>query len=128
MPEKYRSHASKNKKRIKCKAQRDRDKAAVLEYYGNKCNCCGEREPKFLCMAHVNNDGYADGDKKRRKVYEKIIKLGFPDTYQILCANCNLGKERNAGLCPHGGVIVYGPPNRDARMIDGHSDSQLSLI
>lgn len=77
-------------------------KSEVLAHYGNRCACCGETEPIFLTIDHVNNDGAAHrkqihGDK----IYPHIIKANFPDTFQILCWNCNLGKQLNDGTCPH---------------------------
>ena len=77
----------------------------VLNHYGAFCACCGETELKFLSVDHINNDGYA-----RRKSGEhasgqpligQIIRDNFPDIFQILCMNCNHGKSRNDGVCPH---------------------------
>jgi len=79
-------------------------KLEVINGYGGECKCCGEKNPFFLTVDHVNNDG-----TKRRKngepfgyaFYRMIIKSDFPDIYQILCMNCNLGKHINGGECPH---------------------------
>jgi hypothetical protein len=77
-------------------------KDSVLAYYGNKCICCGETEPKFLTIDHVLNDGAAHRKEVHGdKIYSHIIKANFPDTFQILCWNCNLGKHINGGVCPH---------------------------
>lgn len=83
---------------------RERNRDLIYEAYGNKCACCGEPNPKFFTIDHINNDGhierkysYASG----AEFYRKIIKANFPDTYQILCYNCNLGRARNGGICPH---------------------------
>jgi hypothetical protein len=81
-----------------------KQKKTVFDYYGNKCNCCGENNIKFLSIDHINNDGYKE--RKGRggssdQIHRNIIKNNFPDTYQILCFNCNLGKARNNGVCPH---------------------------
>lgn len=80
------------------------DKKIVYEAYGNKCSCCGENNIKFLSIDHVNNDGYKE--RKGRggssdQIMRNIIKNNFPNTYQLLCFNCNLGKARNSGVCPH---------------------------
>lgn len=75
----------------------------VFSNYGNKCACCGEAEPTFLSIDHVNNDGA----EHRKKIgighifYRWIIDHDFPDTMQLLCCNCNMGKHRNGGICPH---------------------------
>ena len=38
-------------------------KEKVFDHYGWVCACCGEAEPLFLTIDHVNNDG-ADVEKK----------------------------------------------------------------
>jgi hypothetical protein len=79
----------------------------VFEAYGGyKCNCCGETEPLFLSIDHVDNNG-----AKERKsgsyagsgtaFYQWLRKSGFPPGYQVLCMNCNVGKHKNGGVCPH---------------------------
>jgi len=79
-----------------------RTKEKLFSQYGASCKCCGEKEPAFLTVDHVNNDGALE-----RKLFPttqamciSIIKQGFPDRYQILCYNCNNGK-RKTGTCPH---------------------------
>lgn len=78
--------------------------------YGNKCNCCGETNPLFLTIDHVNNDGYKHRGRNDGKYkigsfsghyYKTIIKAGFPEDLQLLCYNCNCGRARNKGICPH---------------------------
>lgn len=79
-------------------------KKLVYDHYGNKCNCCGETRKTMLRIDHVNNDGYKDRAGRgsaTNRLYAKIIKLGFPDDYQILCMNCNFSKKRNGGVCEH---------------------------
>lgn len=79
----------------------------VLNAYGGfKCNCCGESEPLFLTIDHVENDGAEmrkNGVHSRggTQFYQWLRKNGFPDGFQVLCMNCNLGKHRNGGVCPH---------------------------
>ena len=95
---------------------RDKHNANALHYYyrlqeatfnaygGYKCNCCGETEPLFLTIDHVNNDG----NKHRKKfqstgdgLYKWLKQNGYPEGFQVLCMNCNHGKRRNGGICPH---------------------------
>lgn len=105
----------KNKEKYKATQKRCYDKARleVLTHYSGGvkpfCKCCGEDEILFLQIDHINGDG-AD---HRRKLKEEIgyypggnglpywlKKNGYPEGFQILCANCNLGKR--TGLdCPH---------------------------
>jgi len=79
-------------------------KSEVLDHYGRHCACCAEPEEKFLSIDHKNNDGYKERKGRGGSsdfIHRQIIKNNFPDTYQILCYNCNLGKARNKGICPH---------------------------
>jgi hypothetical protein len=95
---------------LRCRPCHSRDKNAdnrrvrdqVLEAYGWACGCCGEARYEFLEIDHVNGDGAAH----RREVggalasLRDIIKQGFPDKYQVLCANCNRAKGADR-ICPH---------------------------
>lgn len=83
---------------------RQADKAAVFAYYGSACNCCGESTPQFLTVDHIDNGG-AEHRKEvaAYRIYWWLVRNGFPGGYQILCWNCNLGKEINGGVCPHQG-------------------------
>ncbi len=78
----------------------------VLRGYGGKCVCCGETEHHFLQLDHINNDGYLHrGNGKHRPgrtFYKSLIEAKYPGEHlQILCANCNMGKARCGGICPH---------------------------
>jgi hypothetical protein len=95
----------------------------TIDHYGGKCSCCGESNPMFLTMDHINNDGYI----WRRNIYKErgynnkrgtrgvsttvhliwIRKNNYPKDLQLLCFNCNCGKNRNKGVCPHYGIIEY---------------------
>ena len=86
----------------------ERNKDKLLAHYGSICKCCGESNRAFLTIDHVNNDGHMERRKypTTSTMIAHIIRQGFPDTYQILCYNCNNGKRRT-GICPH--VIVAVP-------------------
>lgn len=74
----------------------------LIQGYGSKCNCCGESMIEFLDLDHVNNDGHIDRKQfSWTAMYKKVIAENFPPQYQILCSNCNQGKRRNNGICPH---------------------------
>lgn len=76
----------------------------IIEGYGGKCACCGETEFHFLDIDHIDNDGRADREHFNdfRAFYRWLRNNGFPkDKYQLLCSNCNQGKRRNGGICPH---------------------------
>lgn len=81
----------------------------VLAAYGASCACCGEDEPLFLEVDHV---GHAVSGKQHRlqlgnghiggtTFYRHLRKAGFPNTYRLMCSNCNHGRFRNGGECPH---------------------------
>jgi hypothetical protein len=77
----------------------------VFEAYGGYiCSCCGETEPKFLTIDHIKNNG---GSHRREDIaiskhlYRWLKNNHYPDGFQVLCMNCNLGKSRNDGVCPH---------------------------
>ena len=86
---------------------RSRLRAEMLAAYGGSCKCCGERQPLFLQIDHVNNDGHLDRKTHRtsNKLLAHLKRNGWPqDRYQLLCANCNFGKLLNGGICPHANV------------------------
>ena len=74
----------------------------LFEGYGSLCACCGETEKMFLEIDHVRGGGKKHYKAKTPNgVYRQIINEGFPEDYQLLCANCNRGCQRNGGTCPH---------------------------
>lgn len=77
----------------------------ILAHYGKgtpHCNCCGEKEVKFLVIDHLFNDGKVERKLgiKGLPLWRKIIKENYPKTYQVLCYNCNMAKAFH-GQCPH---------------------------
>lgn len=79
-------------------------KLLVIKHYGGMCSCCGEKDCRFLSVDHKNNDGYMHRKLKRVNIHDFIIKNGFPDTFQVLCFNCNFGRAFFGGtekFCPH---------------------------
>ena len=47
----------------------------MLAYYGNKCICCGEIEPKFLTIDHVLNDHLDSvADLRLADICSKLLK------------------------------------------------------
>jgi len=99
----YRKHEENVAKQT---AYRKRVKDACYAAYGGyKCSCCGEQEESFLCLDHINNDGYAHrkqiGHRGGIGIYLWIIRNQFPPCFQVLCYNCNQGKRLHNGVCPH---------------------------
>jgi hypothetical protein len=87
-------------------------KREVMDAYGGACVCCGETELVFLTIDHVNDDGAehrreiaaekgTNWAQAGRNTYRWLRDNGFPEGFQVLCANCNCGKQWNGGVCPH---------------------------
>lgn len=79
-------------------------RAEVIKAYGGKCECCGETEQRFLQIDHSKNDG--GSDRKiglgTGRLYRWLKANHYPtDRFRLLCANCNLGRYLNGGVCPH---------------------------
>lgn len=90
-------HNLENNRRIKDK---------FFDTYGRKCNCpgCSEIRREYLTLDHVQNDGAIRKKEHHGRglgEYRRAIREYRPDIYQTLCFNCNCGKERNGGSCPH---------------------------
>lgn len=76
----------------------------VIDGYGGACTCCGETNRLFLTIDHVDGKG---AEHRRslgygnRRLLLQIIAADFPPRFTILCFNCNSGRARNGGTCPH---------------------------
>ncbi len=81
-----------------------RDRREFLDAYGGRCACCGETEPRFLCLDHVNRDGVRDRAAtggRNTGIIRRLKKQGWPkDGYRLLCANCNTATAWGR-VCPH---------------------------
>ena len=105
-------HLNLKSARGKKYAQTERHKATRKQWYealrltvivglGGKCECCGEIEEKFLTLDHRNNDGYKD-KRPSITILRQLVRDGFPrDVLRLLCFNCNCGRAKNNGVCPH---------------------------
>lgn len=69
----------------------------VIGRYGHVCKGCGTSDYSVLTIDHVNNDGHVHG-KTGRKLCAEIKQSGYPDTFQLLCSNCNWKKHVNGGV------------------------------
>ena len=102
--------------------RRDKDRREIIrlqvvDAYGGKCECCGETEPKFLCIHHVNGDGKVDRANGYGGVslFAKLRREGWPkDRYRLLCHNCN-NALRIFGFCPHQGASLLEVVNANMR-------------
>lgn len=102
----------------------DQRHKAMMAYGGYKCACCGETEPKFLSLDHIENDGAShrrelgyDGNGKGASsaTLSWMRKNNYPSGIQVLCMNCNFGKARNGGICPHQEGVTTVPKGSAAK-------------
>src|ERR1700733_114293 len=80
-------------------------KLEMLTAFGGKCQCCGETNPYFLTLDHINNDGAEHRaqfeSRNNEQIYADAKREGWPkDKYQLLCMNCNFAKAHYGG-CPN---------------------------
>ena len=107
MPIKTRSNVSAEKNSQYSKFYHLRVRYGVLAHYTNgciRCMCCGETNIGFLTIDHTNG-----GDKHRKEIgigggsqmYKWLKDHQYPSGFQVLCYNCNCGRQTNGGSCPH---------------------------
>ena len=81
-------------------------KQKLREIYGEVCACCGESEPTFLTVDHINNDGWKDRRPdggnltSSEMIYRRLVFGPKRKDIQMLCYNCNCARQR-IGYCPH---------------------------
>ena len=71
----------------------------VIKGYGGKCELCGEDNPHFLTIDHINGGGSKETEMLGGwyKFYKKLRDENYPrDNFRLLCYNCNcaLGANR----------------------------------
>lgn len=90
----------REKEKVKQLDKNRKRRIKLLDLYGGKCACCGENNPYFLSIDHINRDGNIERKKKGGKFsYSTIIRR---DDLRLLCFNCNCGRELTGdGRCPH---------------------------
>jgi len=84
-------------------------KLMAMEAYGGPvCACCSETLLEALSIDHIGEDGaehrLAIGN---HHLYRWLIQHNCPPGFQVLCMNCNYGKYRNGGICPHKAPPTY---------------------
>lgn len=104
-PNKERCENCSNLEIIRLRNERKRLRKEVISHYSpdRKCTCCGESNIEFLTIDHINGGGGKD-----RKLVNQggtgflrhLKKNNYPDGFQVLCWNCNLGRA-HYGICPH---------------------------
>ena len=97
---KQKSHENYLRNKDRKKAKRNVERKKVIDHYGGRCACCGEKEIKFLAIDHINNDGHKQRKKMTLNINAWAIRHHYPKDLQVLCHNCNLAKAFY-GICPH---------------------------
>jgi hypothetical protein len=84
------------------RARNARIKQEVVAAYGGRCRCCGESDPRFLTIGHVNGGGAAHRKEIGTEMCKWLRKNNFPQgDFELQCFNCNCGAHINKGICPH---------------------------
>lgn len=76
-------------------------KREVMDKYGGKCVCCGEKPLIFLTIDHIKGGGNKHRKELgRRGIYSWLRTNNYPKGFQVLCWNCNAAKHI-LGKCIH---------------------------
>lgn len=102
---KQKQQANPEQHRARCRAYRARIREQTIAAYGGQCACCGERNPEFLALDHINGGGSKERREKANNTAQAIYRIarnaGYPkDRYRLLCHNCNCALGWY-GYCPH---------------------------
>jgi hypothetical protein len=115
----------------------------MIEAYGGQCVCCGENIAVFLTLDHVNNDGHEHRKRLNKgknnqssvMVWHELKRAGWPkEGFQLLCYNCNCGKDKNWGgikVCPHEQItsaFLRLPPKTVKAVIGRYQSQQMALF
>ena len=87
-----------------CREKRKEARRKVLNHYSGippKCACCGEDTNQFLTIDHIDKTTVNPKYRASTKLFKWLIDNNYPEGYQILCFNCNCGKQVNGDVCPH---------------------------
>jgi hypothetical protein len=81
--------------------KRINDRLEAIKFYGEKCECCGERRIELLTFDHIGHVGVKEDKKSSCRYYRNKIEAGYPNgKYRLLCWNCN-ATFGFYGYCPH---------------------------
>jgi len=78
-------------------------KMETIRAYGGECECCGDTQPEFLTLDHINGGGRAHREEVGRgskDLYLWLKRNNYPDIIRVLCYNCNCSLGHR-GYCPH---------------------------
>lgn len=94
-------------KQKETKEREAKQKRHVMEVYGGihgvRCACpgCDVADLRFLTIDHINGGGNKHAKEHGGHLYRWLEKNNYPNGFQVLCFNCNMGRAINGGVCPH---------------------------
>ena len=76
-----------------------RERVAVIEMYGGRCEFCGCSQYEYLTLDHVQGDGKAHRAEiasRYRTVYDYLLRENIVDhaRFRLLCWNCHMAWTR----------------------------------
>lgn len=79
-------------------------KLEAMEHYGGAvCANCGLTGHIFLTFDHIANNGAIhrrEDPTVKAGMAKWLRRNNYPEGYQVLCWNCNMGKQLNGGVLP----------------------------
>lgn len=95
----------RTKKNELTKARDAKYRRALLTAYGGDppgCVCCREQQMLFLSVDHINGGGRKQRQQMGGGGFATWLRRNnYPAGFQVLCHNCNMGRQLNGGVCPH---------------------------
>lgn len=81
-------------------------KLEVFNHYSDNklcCKCCGIKQFDFLTIDHVGGRQKWNHERSMggSKLYQWLRSNNYPEGFEVLCFNCNWGRYKNNGICPH---------------------------
>lgn len=97
--------AQRNKARVneRSRGSHRKNREQAIRLYGGSCACCGISTYEFLAIDHINGGGTKERKAKwpnSQSFYRWLKDHYAPETYRILCHNCNSAMGYY-GYCPH---------------------------
>lgn len=78
---------------------------ALCRYSGSEptCHCCGETIEHFLTFDHMGLKIMYDQPTRKMSSVRLVRWLlkSYRSGIRVSCFNCNLGREKCGGICPH---------------------------
>lgn len=95
-------HVRQHKKIVRARWNAESRNRVLRHYSGGEVHCrhCGIRDPDVLTIDHMNGNGRRHREQvntyqSSTAFYRWLIRNDFPVGFQVLCANCQLKKERS---------------------------------